>query len=390
MNLARSPKILVCSDARAAAADIVQVLEANGNDVKWQSAAGAPTSFADLDVLVIAGNDTPGPLDACRRPPTPPDDSYVPTLFVAGTADPAARLSALEAGADVCLCRPFDPGELLAQIRALLRSKERHNRLTEKAAETYQINKRLQHAHQRVNEELELARRVQHSFLPHTLPELPRVRFAVQYRPCGRVGGDFYDIFRLDENHVGFYVADAMGHGVPAGLLTMFLKKGVRAKEIFDNQYQLVPPADVLHRLNDELLGQRIAESSFITMVYALYNDADQMLQFSRAGHPHPVYVPDDREPQIWELPGNLLGVFDTKFSAHECQLRPRDKALFYTDGTDKISFEGRPAGAESFLACVNHHRALPIAELVDRVADDLFHQTDPPDDFTLLGLQVL
>src|SRR5207237_29730 len=81
-------------------------------------------------------------------------------------------------------------------------------------------NKRLQTAYQQIDLELELARHIQESFLPRTLPELPQVRFAVKYRPCERVGGDFYDVFRLDEKHLGFYVADAMGHGVPASLPT--------------------------------------------------------------------------------------------------------------------------------------------------------------------------
>src|SRR6202007_1577929 len=119
----------------------------------------------------------------------------------------------------------------------------------EKTAEVARINKRLQLAYQRIDQELELARRIQQSFLPQTLPQLPTARFAVHYRPCGRVGGDFYDAFRLDERHVAFYVADAMGHGVPASLLTVFVKRGVRAKEIHGREYRLVPPGEVLGRL---------------------------------------------------------------------------------------------------------------------------------------------
>jgi sigma-B regulation protein RsbU (phosphoserine phosphatase) len=308
---------------------------------------------------------------------------------VTADASPAARLAAFEAGADACLARPFTAGELLAQVRALLRIKEWHDRLAEKAADMLHTNKRLQQAHQRVNEELELARRIQLSFLPQTLPNVPGARFAVHYRPCGRVGGDFYDIFRLDECHVGFYVADAMGHGVPASLLTMFLKKGVRAKEIFHQEYRLIPPEEVLQHLNRELLEQGIVENSFITMVYGLFNNRDGTLHFSRAGHPHPVFVPAEGDPELWEVPGSLLGVFETKFSTQVCRLRPGDKALFYTDGTDAVSFDGHPAGTASLLACVHRHRELPVTELVDRLAGDLFHQAELPDDFTLLGLEV-
>src|SRR5437762_898331 len=105
--------------------------------------------------------------------------------------------------------------------------------------------------------------------------EVGPVRFAVSYRPCGQVGGDFYDVFRLDEHHVGFYVADAMGHGVPASLLTIFLKKAVQPKEVTGSRYRLVPPGEVLGRLNRELIDQQLAQMPFITMVYGLLNCSD-------------------------------------------------------------------------------------------------------------------
>src|SRR5262249_33561129 len=162
-----------------------------------------------------------------------------------------------------------------AQVRAFLRIKQVHDRLAEKTNEVHLINKRLQQAYGQIDQELELASRIQKSFLPQTLPDLPGWSFAVHYLLCGRVGGDFYDVFRLDEQHVGLYVADAMGHGVPASLLAIFVKKGVRAKEIFGNQYRLLPPGEVLKRLNADLVEQALAEHPFITMAYALVNVSD-------------------------------------------------------------------------------------------------------------------
>jgi sigma-B regulation protein RsbU (phosphoserine phosphatase) len=347
-----------------------------------------PVEPASYGLVVLDGTqDGQRALQFCRNLRTRVGDGFVPTLFVSGEGAPGARLTSLEAGAHACLQRPFAVEEFTAQVQALLAIKQRNDRVAERAAEVQQVNKRLQQAHQRVTEELELARRIQLSFLPQTLPEVPRTRFAVCYRPCGRVGGDFYDVFRLDEHHVGFYVADAMGHGVPASLLTIFLKKGVRAKDIIGNQYRLVSPDEVLQRLNRDLIEHGLTDHPFITMVYGLFDCQEGTLHFSRAGHPHPILVVNDREPELLKVEGTLLGVFETRFPVRTCRLGPGDKVLFYTDGTETVSFEGHTAGPPSLLACAARHQDLPIDAFVERLAQDLFHQENPPDDFTLLGL---
>src|SRR5688572_8924311 len=83
----------------------------------------------------------------------------------------------------------------------------------------------------RLDEELRLAARLQQDFLPKSLPQVGPVRFHTLFRPAGHVSGDIYDVMRLDETHVGFYIVDAVGHGMPAALLTMFLKNAMVTKE---------------------------------------------------------------------------------------------------------------------------------------------------------------
>jgi len=312
-------------------------------------------------------------------------DASVPILIIGPRSD---RITALEAGADAFLARPFEPAELVAQVQALLRVKERHDQLATKAAEAGRVTKRLQAAYQQIDQELALARRLQESFLPQQLPQLPGVRFAVKYKPCGQVGGDFYDVFRLDERHVGFYVADAMGHGVPASLLTIFVKRGVRAKEINGQSYRLVPPDEVLQKINRDLIDQAVADLPFITMVYGLLNVQSGELRYARAGHPHPLYIPAEGPPRLWQTTGSLLGVFDTQFKVQTEQLRPGDKLVLYTDGMDAAAFGEHPVGTASLLAAAERFRTAPIGELVDRLAGDLFTQTQQGDDLTVLGVE--
>jgi len=392
MNPDGTARILVCANQMDALQELRRVLAHGGREVDAHvGGAPDPAGLGRYHLLVVDGGRAPTEaLDLCRRFRGRLEDGFTPILYVADDHGPAARLACYEAGADAYLLRPFAAAELAAQARALLRIKEVHDRLNEKTAEVHRINKRLQQAYQQIDQELELAQRIQSSFLPQTLPEAPGSRFAVHYVLCGRVGGDFYDVFRLDENHVGFYVADAMGHGVPASLLTIFVKKGIRPKEVFGNQYRLVPPGEVLGRLNKELIDQQLSDTPFITMAYGLLNHHEGTLSYARAGHPYPLHVPREGPLQLWRQEGLLLGVLDATFPTQSHSLKPGDKVLLYSDGVDTAVFEGGAPGSESLMVCAERHRDLPIAEFVPRLARDLFGGAAQPDDLTLLGLEMV
>jgi phosphoserine phosphatase RsbU/P len=365
--------------------DLRTLLAESGHDV---AVRGLNETNPHAQLFIV--DDSLQPIEAlklCRRLRAEQSDDFTPILFV---THHGARLAALDSGADVTLDRPFSATELIGQVQALLRFKDRHDQLAGKVAEASGISKRLHDANQQINQELELARRLQESFLPQTLPQMPRLRFAVKYKPISKVGGDFYDIFRLDEKHLAFYIADAMGHGVPASLLTIFVKKGVRAKEISGQTYRLVPPTEVLQRLNIDLIEQQIPDLPFITMIYVLFNYHDGVLQFSRAGHPYPLYLPKDGKPSLWQIEGSLLGVFETKYRLQTRELNPGDKLLLYTDGMDGASFEDHAVGLPSLLAAAERFRSLPIDELIERLTSDLFTQTRLSDDLTVFGLEML
>jgi phosphoserine phosphatase RsbU/P len=383
-------RILVCAPHVHVLLELRRLLESHGYDVTGHLLGTPdPDGLGGYRLIVLDGTaQAPQALELCGRLRPRAEEGFVPLLFVTDDHSPITRLASFEAGADTYLLRPFAAGELIAQAVALLRIKEVHDRLADKTAEVNRINKRLQQAYQQIDQELELAQRIQASFLPQTLPQVPHARFAVHYLLCGRVGGDFYDIFRLDERHVGFYVADAMGHGVPASLLTIFVKKGVRPKEVFGSQYRLVPPDEVLYRLNRDLIEQELSERPFITMAYALFNHQDGTVQFARAGHPYPLHVPRLGEPELWKQEGLLLGVVDAKFPCGTHQLATGDKLLIYTDGVDYAVFEDNPAGVESLVACARRWRDLPVQEFIARLARDLFGAGSLPDDLTLLGLE--
>jgi serine phosphatase RsbU (regulator of sigma subunit) len=250
--------------------------------------------------------------------------------------------------------------------------------------DTRQVNRRLQQTYQQINQDQELARRVQQSLLPKALPEMPGVRMAVHHRFCGRPGGDCHDIFRLDQNHVAFHVGDTMAHGLAASLLALHVQNFVRLREASAS----IPPGEVLRRLNQEMVEQKLLENNFITMVYAQLNFEDGTVRFARAGHPLPLFFPAGGHPFALSVPGPVLGIAESDFPLRAQTLRPGDKLLLFTDGIDTLRFEGQEPGMPSLLACATRHRDLPVRNFVDAVAGDLLRQAEVSDDLTLLAVE--
>jgi len=391
MGTTTTSRILLCAESAAAVEDVRRLLEQEGHTTGWHNLdAEDLRELTACDLVVLDSSQREQEtLELCQRLRNRLADRLLPILLLVGARNPDVKIAGLDGGADACFVRPFLPNEFLAQVNALLRLKKRHDRLAEKAAECARVHQQLQQTYRQLDQDLDLSRRIQQSMLPRTMPEMPPARFAVHYRPCGRVGGDFYDVFRLDEDHVGFYVADVVGHGLPASLLTIFLKKAIRFKEISGRDYRLLSPHEVLQFLNRDMIDQAVADNPFITIVYALFDRRDGCLSFARAGHPHPIHVPPSGQAKLWQVHGTLLGVFETEFATQTLRLRPGDKLLLHTDGLDSLAPNGQPSATERLLALAERHAGLPVQQFVDQLSHDLLDQTGQPDDFTLLGLEV-
>jgi sigma-B regulation protein RsbU (phosphoserine phosphatase) len=135
---------------------------------------------------------------------------------------------------------------------------------------------------------------------------------------------------------VGFYVADAVGHGMPAALLTMFIKKAMQTKRIIDHGYELVPPEEVLRQLNVDLCQQNLSACQFCTACYAILDTQTLSLHYARGGHPHPILLRADRSVEHLEAPGPLLGIFpEEQFPARRCQLQRGDRLVMFSDGAE-------------------------------------------------------
>lgn len=185
----------------------------------------------------------------------------------------------------------------------------------------------------RLHEELNLAAVVQRELLPASLPQLPGVQFGVLFRPAGYVSGDIYDVRRLDEHHAGFFIADAVGHGVPAALLTMVLTRTLRMNRPGLGGTEIVWPGEAMTRLNDELCRGVRDNPRFSTAIYGVVNGCTRRVVLAGAGHPPPLRL---RRGSVTRVPtdGPLLGIFPgEQYGEVAFTLAEDETLLLYSDG---------------------------------------------------------
>ena len=240
--------------------------------------------------------------------------------------------------------------------------------------------------------QLEMAGHVQRNFLPTKLPNTETLQWATVFRPAEWVSGDIYDIVRLDEKHIGFYLADAVGHSMPAALLTMFLKQAAIMRQTFQNDYKVFQPWEVIKTLNLRMSEQELAGCLFATAFYGLLNIETLELKYCRGGHPYPILIRKNERISL-QSRGGLLGVFpEAAFEQRSIQLQSGDKLFIYSDGGEPLI--GQSPDNESFVYTEPFKDIcqLPINKMLQAyndMAENYHFGPGEIDDVSAIGLEV-
>ncbi|MGD9688619.1 MAG: PP2C family protein-serine/threonine phosphatase [Phycisphaerales bacterium] len=192
--------------------------------------------------------------------------------------------------------------------------------------------------------ETTLAVLVQRALLSPVPEDLAGVEAAVLYRPCASLSGDLYDLVKLDEHHVAFFLADACGHGVAAALLTMLIGRLLPMKDATHHAVRIVPPGEAMARLNSAYVQRQPDTSRLITAIYGVLDLRTGQVTLASAGHPPAAIV----GPRGWRLVGDsgpALGMMENAEYPQAVEtLVPGEAVLLYSDGFE-WAFEGCSSG---------------------------------------------
>jgi len=246
-------------------------------------------------------------------------------------------------------------------------------------------------AKERIESELKIARSIQMNFLPRHFPPFPEKQefeiFAV-LESAREVGGDLYDFFLLDDDHLFFSIGDVSGKGVPAALFmaaSKMLMKGTAHLEL--------TPAEILERVNRELCWENDS-AMFVTVFCGIFCIKTGELRYSNAGHNPPVLLHASGQADWLPLPeGFMLGPFeDSRYETRSIVLTPGDTLILYTDGvTEAMNSEKEVYSDDKLLEMVmqsgNAAAEGLVREIVQSVRD---YAGDEPqsDDITMLALK--
>lgn len=249
--------------------------------------------------------------------------------------------------------------------------------------------------------DLRLAQRVQQGFLPTRFPRHDRIVFDQYYLTCEILGGDLYDAFEIDEDHVGIYIADVAGHGVSAALVSGLLKMAVatmrqqKSSGTTSMFIDLTKPHEFLGSIN-ELLAKEIPEDEFITLIYCVFDLLNNKLIMASAGHPRPiVYRAKAKRAEWCEISsGMALGIDASQtYTCTEHPIDSGDLVMFYTDGlTEAMNQQREEFGEERLIELVNLNdvnNASQLNDVIKQAVESHRGGCEVSDDFTLLTVEV-
>jgi sigma-B regulation protein RsbU (phosphoserine phosphatase) len=265
----------------------------------------------------------------------------------------------------------------------------------EKAIEQINYVHEMQKEHSQLESlknDLSIASEIQQSILPRVFPPFPEdcgmLDIAASMNAAKDVGGDFYDFFRLDEDHIGVVIADVCGKGVPAAIFMAVSRTIIRTTALNG-----LSPAECITRSNSLLVADSV-DCMFVTVFYAIYNIKTGEIDYCNGGHNPPHVL--KKSGEVIELPKSrdmMVGAFDgVVFHEEKLQLDKGDTLVMFTDGVTEAMNESKEEFGTARLAETLEDVAMHnCQQIIDTVKADIatfVGEAEQSDDITLLAIK--
>ena len=315
---------------------------------------------------------------------------YVYIILLTAKAEKHDIVAGMGAGADDFLSKPFHRDELQVRLRAGIRITK--------------LNRQLNETNRRLERGLEAAAQIQQSFLPTVKPQFKGYDFAWVHNPCGRLGGDMFNVVALGDGRVGMYVLDVTGEGVPAALLATTLSRALApaadptsvlaARSADGSAARVREPAEVAQELNGRFSMRE--GKQYFTLAYGVLHLESRRLDFTSGGHPPLIHLQAGRAPAMLYLEGFPVGMAPESepFQQRSVALQAGDRIFIYSDGVpDAMRGDGEVFGAAGLLDAVRRFSGEPLDGLIGCVLGELRDwrgDAAANEDASILGFEVL
>lgn len=386
MKESTKEKILVVNDDEGIRAVMQSVLDENGYET-FEASNGrigieqTIKQMPDLILLDIMMPEVDG-FEACSELKMNPTTKNIPVIFLSSLTNPKDKIKGLELGAVDFINNAMDKGELLARVQTQLKIKS----LTQALRES---NQQLIRKQESLDQDLQAAATIQRSFLPSINLELSNLELAWSWVPSNLLGGDIFNVIRLDESKFIIYMVDVSGHDVPSALVTVSVSQFLNQLNAPSNVF--ISPHQSLNELDKEYPIERF--DRYFTIFYLVLDVYNGQLSYSCAGHPPAVLLKKDQKFKLLDQGGPIIG-FNNGYTFEEMieTLSKGDKLFLYTDGvTDVKNKQGERFGNERLYPLLEKIKKKPIKEIagdIQLALNEFSEGVRFPDDISFLGFE--
>jgi len=334
-------------------------------------------------------------LTLCREIRSRQIGHYIYVILLTARENPDDLTLGFDAGADDFLSKPVEQSELRARLHA-------GARILSLEATLAARNARLSEALRQIEQDLEVAARIQQSVLPAHQQRYRDYFSDWLFLPSAWVSGDIFNVFPLD-NHLGFYCVDVSGHGVGAAMMSLavarqFLHGRAVERFLFTADDEVASPAEVVRILNGRFCSDEVEIVSYFTMIYGVIDLDTGEGKLCQAGHPTPFIVSPDGEVRAVGSGGAPVGLMpDLSWTDVDFTLAAGERLCLFSDGiTECENLAGEQFGPQRLQEALRHGAALGLNDLLAQFARHLIHwrsgenqeQPTMADDVSLLVIE--